>query len=260
MKVRLFFSFDVVNDDYCDCKDGSDEPGTSACVGFVALPETLALPGFSCGWSLPADTQQTGGVQSALVRFAAVNDGICDCCGGEDEWNGLAKCENRCAALLAEESAKASLGLEGSRKREELLKTLGSHVERQFPGKDGGPDKIFFAEAARGCQELRESEYVYEVCLFQSVKQQGSHTFRLGKGGDWATHLWEDGKTYRKDYSKLIMDHGEFCFASHGPRRSEILFECAPETKLLSVQETQVCVYTFRMQTPAACRPLSEHD
>ncbi|XP_057309793.1 uncharacterized protein LOC130647823 isoform X2 [Hydractinia symbiolongicarpus] len=54
----------AVNDDYCDCTDGSDEPGTSACINgrFFCGPENVELPS------------------------SYVNDGICDCCDGSDEW------------------------------------------------------------------------------------------------------------------------------------------------------------------------------
>ncbi|KAE8894329.1 hypothetical protein PF005_g2640 [Phytophthora fragariae] len=67
-----------VDDDYCDCEDGSDEPNTSAC-SHVLL--SSARPPFGRQFSCKADDK--------LVSLAAVDDGVCDCCDGSDEKGGL---------------------------------------------------------------------------------------------------------------------------------------------------------------------------
>lgn len=58
-----------LNDNYCDCpEDGSDEPRTNACANgrFTCLKHTKSFPeSIPSGW---------------------VNDGVCDCCDGSDEW------------------------------------------------------------------------------------------------------------------------------------------------------------------------------
>lgn len=63
--------FSKVNDDYCDCLDGTDEPGTNACENGI----------FYCEHQ--SDSQEI----SNFVKSYKVNDGICDCCDGSDEWN-----------------------------------------------------------------------------------------------------------------------------------------------------------------------------
>ncbi|ORZ17954.1 glucosidase II beta subunit-like-domain-containing protein [Absidia repens] len=78
-------SFSAINDDYCDCPDGSDEPGTSACPnGYFYCENKGHLPAYIKTWS--------------------VNDGVCDeeCCDGSDEYNGLTHCPNRCKEVASE--------------------------------------------------------------------------------------------------------------------------------------------------------------
>ncbi|GJP58163.1 hypothetical protein CLOP_g22031 [Closterium sp. NIES-67] len=95
-----------VNDDFCDCPDGTDEPGTSACPN----------ASFFC---------RNRGHNPLRIFSSRVNDGICDCCDGSDEYDGSVVCPNTCAqagaARRQQLAADVAKYKEGVRQRQRAI-------------------------------------------------------------------------------------------------------------------------------------------
>lgn len=105
--------FSQVNDDYCDCLDGSDEPGTSACAsGKFYCANKFYLP--------------------LVLNASMVDDGVCDCCDGSDEPAG--RCPDNCyekgyesLISLKEQVATADAGAQA---RDKYIQEAGASKQK----------------------------------------------------------------------------------------------------------------------------------
>lgn len=247
---------EFVNDDYCDCRDASDEPGTSAC------PHGQ----YFCA---------NEGYTQRLIPSAWVNDGQCDCCDASDEYNSSASCENKCGILgeiyRQEQEKHREISNQGSairsqykeqaRQRKEQNAQLLEQYKRELSEKesavkkleeelnsDFGPAHVFFPLKGK-CVSFNDREYTYTLCPFERATQDsnGMQT-ELGRWAGWAG---AEGNLY----SKQKYEGGIQCW--NGPARSALVnIECGVEDKITSVTEPAKCEYVFNFITPAACPDL----
>lgn len=119
---------DQINNDYCDCPDGLDEPGTNACA---YDPES---PKYFCA---------NEGFKPGFLESYKLNDGVCDydiCCDGSDE-NVSGQCPNLCAEaraqyerFIAAKKEDNSKGLKAKKELKIIAAEMKTHSELHLNG------------------------------------------------------------------------------------------------------------------------------
>ncbi|XP_061557357.1 glucosidase 2 subunit beta [Phycodurus eques] len=168
--------FDRVNDDYCDCQDGSDEPGTPACPN----------GSFHC---------TNAGHRPVFIPSSRINDGVCDCCDATDEFNSGASCPNTCRELGRKEKESlqklAEIAKEGFLLKQQLIQEAKRGLEEKKA-------KVLELEASK--KQLEEM-----VEALRTVKETAEEPEKEAK----ERHLkaWEDQKAAvhaEKDKARMV--------------------------------------------------------
>ena len=172
-----------------------------------------------------------------------VNDGVCDCCDGSDEWEKRIVCENSCGALHEKEAEARAAAARGSKIKQDYI-IRGEQARESGKAGNGNVPPAFWPLTER-CFKKKQSEYLYDLCLFKSSAQSkgksGRNQMDLGKRWKWT----EEGKS------------GTFLGGKRCPggpdRETRVTFECGEVDSFVSIAESERCIYSARFVTPAAC-------
>lgn len=206
-----------VNDDYCDCQDGSDEPGTAACTGMQRfLCQLVLLMTPFVFYHAPIQKKPMGNKKDGTfhcpnvgfvpknIRSSRVNDGICDCCDASDEYGVVggdgnkreSRCENTCLAL-GEESREA-------RRQLLLLLRQGSEIRQQYL--DQAKDRLQ-QEAARLADlklQVQEADGIRleKDAVKRAAEQKEKQALDRFKEQDEARKQQQQEQEFRKDEAR----------------------------------------------------------
>lgn len=197
------FSQDQLNDDFCDCPDGTDEPGTSAC------PEAK----FYC---------KNAGHTPVTIFSSRVNDGICDCCDGSDEYDSNVTCKNTCweAGKAAREKLKKKVATYKNgvviRKQEvERAKEAFAKDESEL-AKLKGEEKILqglvdkLKEQKKLIEKAEEEERLKKEKEEKRIKEEAEKQAAVEKGApdaSWDVDSKETQDHVQEDENKVAEQH-----------------------------------------------------
>lgn len=178
--------FDQINNNFCDCPDGSDEPGTNACEYTLESPKM-----FYCA--------NEGFIPKHIENYK-LNDGVCDydiCCDGLDEYLS-GNCPNVCSKVKRQYdeymSSKRKEIANGIRARRDLER-MAAELRAAF--------KQSISELVSSIEEIEQKEIAGILANSRFVDDQQDKLLFIVKG-DKLSELSEFYIATNKEQEKTI--------------------------------------------------------